>query len=112
MDGDEDRLHSVDVSTASAHAGERKGIRRRGPWQHPLYHAIEFPYQVAAAIAVMEMGISEYGVIAEAVGLTVAELKVIGTAADTKIRQIAFTATFFRGSGEREPWRSTTRVAT
>jgi hypothetical protein len=54
-----------------------------------LHPAIEVPYRVAAAIAVMEMGISEYRVIAEAVGLTTAEVRDIDAAKDSSVRQLA-----------------------
>ncbi len=91
MDGDEaeERLQDVDGSTEFASVGQGKGIRKRRPWRHPLNRAIEVPYRVATAIAVMEMGISEYGVIAEAVGLTVAEVRRIDTAEDSLVRQLA-----------------------
>jgi hypothetical protein len=50
---------------------------------------IEVPYRVAAAIAVMEMGISEYCVIARAVGLTVEEVERVDMAEDSCVRQLA-----------------------
>jgi hypothetical protein len=91
MDGDEaeERLQEVDgsIETASVYGG--KGIRARKPWRHPLHRAIEVPYRVAAAIAVMEMGISDYRLIAEAVGLTEAEVRGIDTAEDSLVRQLA-----------------------
>jgi hypothetical protein len=91
MDGDqaEERLQDVAGSIEPASICGGKGIRRRRPWRHPLDRAIEVPYRVAAAVAVMEMGISEYGVIAEAVGLTVAEVTCIDRAEDSLVRQLA-----------------------
>jgi hypothetical protein len=72
---------------ASAHGGKRSRRSRR--WQHPLKLSIEVPYQVAAAIAVMEMGICEYSVIAAAVGLTVEEVERVDMAEDSSVRQLA-----------------------
>ena len=46
-------------------------------------------YRVAAAIAVMEMGISEYSVIAHAVGLTVQEVERVDMVEDLAVRQLA-----------------------
>jgi hypothetical protein len=91
MDGDEaaERLQDVNGSTEPAGVRGDKTARPRRPWRHPLNRAIEVPYQVAAAVAVMEMGISEYGVIAEAVGLTVAEVRGIDTAEDSSVRELA-----------------------
>jgi hypothetical protein len=91
MDGDEVQQHpqNGDGLIESASVCRGKGRRPRKPWQHPLNRAIEVPYRVAAAIAVMEMGISEYGVIAEAVGLTLAEVRGIDTAEDSSVRQLA-----------------------
>jgi len=76
---------------ANESASMRPGIRGRPrkPWRHPLKRCIEVPYRVAAAIAVMEMGISEYAVIAEAVGLTVEEVRTIDAAEDSSVRQLA-----------------------
>jgi hypothetical protein len=58
-------------------------------WRHPLKRSIEAPYRVAAAIAVMAMGVSEYRVIAEAVGLTVDEVRDIDSAEDSSVRELA-----------------------
>jgi hypothetical protein len=91
MGGDEaqERLQAAEGSTGPASLCEGKAVRARKPWRHPLNRAIEVPYRVAAAIAVMEMGISEYGTIAEAVGLTEAEVSGIDTAEDSSVRQLA-----------------------
>lgn len=72
---------------ASARGGKRN--RRSGLWQHPQRLYIEVPYRVAAAIAVMEMGISDYSVIAGAVGLTVEEVERIDMAEDSSVRMLA-----------------------
>jgi hypothetical protein len=68
--------------------GEKRNRRRR-PWRHPLEPRIEVPYRVAAAIAVMEMGISEYSVIAAAVGLTIEEVERVDMAEDPAVRRLA-----------------------
>ena len=75
------------IGTGSVCRG--RGIRARKPWRHPLHRAIVVPYRVAAAIAVMEMGISEYRLIAEAVGLTEVEGRGIDTAEDSLVWQLA-----------------------
>ena len=72
---------------ASAHGGARN--RRSRVWRHPLKRTIEAPYRVAAAIAVMAMGISEYRVIAEAVGLTVEEVRDVDSAEDLLVKELA-----------------------
>jgi hypothetical protein len=91
MDSDEadERPIDVDGSTEPASAGGGKTVRQRKRWRHPLNRAIEVPYRVAAAVAVMEMGITEYGVIAEAVGLTLAEVRGIDKAEELSVRQLA-----------------------
>jgi len=66
---------------------ERKGNVRK-PWRHPSKRSIKVPHRAAAAIAVMEMGVTDYSVIASAVGLTVDEVKRIDMAEDSPIRQL------------------------
>ena len=63
--------------------------RRTSLWRHPLKRSIQVPYRIAAAIAVMEMGISEYSVIARAVGLTVEEVERVDMVEDSAVRQLA-----------------------
>ena len=91
MMGGQTRLRVVGVcaseETAGAHGGRRK--RRSSLWRHPLQHCIRVPYRIAAAIAVMEMGISEYSVIARAVGLTVEEVERVDMVEDSAVRQLA-----------------------
>jgi hypothetical protein len=65
--------------------------RRAKLWKHPLKPHVEMPYQVAATVAVMQMGIAEYSVIAEAVGLTVEEVGQIDAATDPSVRELAAT---------------------
>jgi hypothetical protein len=77
------------ASNEAAPAQEGKRNRRSRPWQHPLKLHIEVPYRVAAAIAVMEMGISDYSVIARAVGLTLEEVERVDMAEDPTVRQLA-----------------------
>lgn len=77
------------VSEALASTPAAKRNRRNKLWRHPLQRSIEVPYRVAAAIAVMEMGISEYSVIAKAVGLSVEEVERVDRVEDASVRQLA-----------------------
>lgn len=88
-DATERRVVDVRVSdeTASARGGRRSGRSRL--WQHPLSRCIRVPYRIAAAIAVMEMGVSDYAVIARAVGLTVEEVRRVDSLEDLSVRQLA-----------------------
>ena len=70
-----------------ARGGRR--IPRDRLWQHPEKLHIQVPYRVAAAIAVMQMGISDYSVIAGAAGLTVEEVERVDLAEDRSVRQLA-----------------------
>ena len=91
MIADETQGRAEDERPASeasrGHGGKRN--RRTRTWRHPLEPRIEVPYRVAAAIAVMEMGISEYSVIADAVGLTVEEVERVDMVEDPAVRQLA-----------------------
>ncbi len=91
MMGGRTRLRVVGVcaseGTASARGGKRN--HRNKLWRHPLNRYIEVPYRIAAAIAVMEMGVSEYSVIANAVGLTVEEVERVDMVEDSAVRQLA-----------------------
>ena len=78
---------SVSQDIASVHRQKRS--RRDRLWRHPLKRSIEVPYRVAAAIAVMEMGITEYSVIADAVGLSIEEVERVDCVEDTSVRQLA-----------------------
>ncbi|HLA84284.1 MAG TPA: hypothetical protein VJL29_05790 [Thermoguttaceae bacterium] len=69
------------------HGGKRN--HRTRPWRHPSKPHIKVPYRVAAAIALMEMGISDYAVIAGAVGMTVEEVERVDMVEDPAIRQLA-----------------------
>jgi len=71
----------------STRGGKRSRYRKR--WRHPSKRNIEMPYRIAAAIAVMEMGIREYSVIAGAVGLTVEEVERVDMAEDASVKQLA-----------------------
>jgi hypothetical protein len=88
--GDPTRLRVVGVGVSgkavSKHGGRRK--RRNRLWRHPFKHCIRVPYRIAAAIAVIEMGISEYSVIARAVGLTVEEVERVDMAEDASVRRL------------------------
>jgi hypothetical protein len=90
MGDDADRLV---LGPSAANKPPRPPGGRRSPrdrlWQHPRKPDIQVPYRVAAAVAVMEMGVSEYAVIAEAAGLTVEEVERIDRAEDPSVRQLA-----------------------
>jgi hypothetical protein len=73
--------------TVRARGGKRN--RQTKSWQHPLNRHVRVPYRIAATTAVMEMGIPDYAVIAEAVGLTVEEVRRIDSAEDSSVRQLA-----------------------
>jgi hypothetical protein len=73
--------------TASARGGKRNHQNRL--WRHPLKRYIEVPYRIAAAIAVMEMGVSEYSVMASAVGLSVEEVERVDMVEGSAVRQLA-----------------------
>ena len=58
-------------------------------WRHPSKLHIKVPYRVAAVVAVMEMGISDYAVIADAVGLSIEEVERVDMVEDPAVRQLA-----------------------
>ena len=66
----------------------RKKKLKRSDWRHPLKHDLVVPYRVAAVVALMEMGITDYAEIAHAVGLTVEEVASIDLTEDASIRQL------------------------
>lgn len=53
-----------------------------------MHRHIKVPYAAAAAISLMEMGITDYERIAQAVGLQAAEVERIDMAEDKAIRQL------------------------
>ena len=57
-------------------------------WRHPQVPSIKVPRRTAAAIAVMEAGITDYETIGSAVGLTSDEVERIDLAIDTATRQL------------------------
>ena len=83
------RVVGVCAPEGTASARGRKRDRRNKLWRHPFKRHFEVPYRVAAAIAVMEMGVSEHSVIANAVGLTVEEVERVDMAEDPAVRQLA-----------------------
>ena len=91
MMNDQTKLRVVGVWASERAASVRGGKRehRNRLWRHPLKRYIEVPYRIAAAIAVMEMGISEYSVIARAVGLTVEEVERVDMVEESAVRQLA-----------------------
>ena len=90
MMGDQTRPRVVGACASGGSVSARGGKRNRENrlWRHPLKRYIEVPYRIAAAVAVMEMGISEYSVIARAVGLTVEEVERVDMAEDSSVRRL------------------------
>ena len=88
---DEVKQHIEGEHRASGAAGEHGGRRERPPrmWRHPSRPSIKVPYRVAATIAVMEMGISDYSIIANAVGLSVEEVERVDMVEEPAVRQLA-----------------------
>lgn len=66
---------------------KRPGINRA--WRHPERPGVVLPYKVMATIALIEMGVRDYALIAAAVGLPVKDVKQIDTAEDRHVRQMA-----------------------
>ncbi len=66
----------------------RRRSRRGSSWRHPNDAQVRVPRKTAAAIAVMEMGVTDYRVIAEAVGLEVDEVKQIDLATEGPVRRL------------------------
>ena len=66
----------------------RETAPKRKSWRHPTKRDLVVPYQAAAVIALMEMGLSDYATIADAVGLSVAEVESIEAAQDRAVRQL------------------------
>ena len=60
-----------------------------GSWRHPTVPDVVLPYNVAAVIAVMQMGIMDHAVIAAAVGLDIERVEQIDAAEDSTIRRLA-----------------------
>jgi hypothetical protein len=85
----EARVEDLRPASDAALGHGDKTSRRTRTWRDPREPRIEVPYRVAAAIAVMEMGISEYSVIASAVGLTIEEVERVDMVEDPAVRQLA-----------------------
>ena len=60
-------------------------------WRDPRKRGFELPYQMAAAVAVMQMGVRDFQVIAAAVGLSVDEIAKIDRADDDTVRHLAIS---------------------
>ena len=58
-------------------------------WRHPRVPDVVLPYNVAAVVAVMQMGIMDHAVIAAAVGLDIERVEQIDAAEDSTIRRLA-----------------------
>ena len=67
---------------------EKKGVFRKA-WAHPIIRGLKVPRRVAVAIAIMEMGVTEYDEIATAVGLTEEAVEQIDSVEDPAIRRLA-----------------------
>lgn len=80
-----------DMSKTATKPTEASKKPRRRPWRHPTQRGIKVPYAAAAAISLMEMGITDYDRIAAAVGLNAAEVERIDMAEDKSIRQLCLT---------------------
>jgi hypothetical protein len=57
-------------------------------WRHPFHRSIEVPYSTALVMAMIQMGVSDYAVIAKAAGLHVAEVRRIDMVEDRAVRQL------------------------
>ena len=57
-------------------------------WRHPEQPQIRVPYRSAAVVALMSMGVADYDVIGEAVGLTADEVQEIDMAEEATIRAL------------------------
>jgi len=65
-----------------------KKRHKRSAWRHPLKPDLVVPYRAAAVVALREMGVSDYAVIAAALSLTVEEVRRIDSADDPSIRRL------------------------
>lgn len=74
---------------ATFHDLEDREAMGRSAWRHPTNPAIILPYNHAAVVAVMQMGISDPAMIAAAVGLDAATVERIDLAEDPAIRLLA-----------------------
>jgi len=83
------RVVGLGVSEETASPRGRRRNRRNRLWRHPLKRYIKVPYPIAAAIAVMEMGVSEYSIIASAVGLTIEEVERVDMVEDLAVKELA-----------------------
>ena len=67
---------------------DRRKRQKRSDWRHPLKHDLVVPYRAAAVVALMEMGIADYAVLAQALSMTVEEVARIDSAEDGSIREL------------------------
>ncbi|OHB86365.1 MAG: hypothetical protein A2V98_17025 [Planctomycetes bacterium RBG_16_64_12] len=68
---------------------DQKKRPKRTAWRHPADRDLVVPYRAAAVVALMEIGISDYSVIANALSLTVEEVRWIDSAEDGSIRRLS-----------------------
>jgi len=79
------------VSRRSSALGAQPPSKRKEPtrtWRHPSQRSIEVPYATAKVVALMQMGIRDYAVIAGAVALTVQDVRRIDLAEEGSVRQL------------------------
>ena len=62
---------------------------KHGSWRHPDDRRIVLPRKVVAAVAVMQMGVTDYKAIAAAVGLEPEQVREIDAASDPAVRLLA-----------------------
>lgn len=93
---------SPEKQTARSHSREPLGK----PWRHPTDHDIQLPSRVAATIALMGMGLTDFTMIASLVGLTVEQVRSVDEADDPAIRKLAVVGI---PSGGRFKLRGTVR---
>ncbi len=73
----------------TAHVSVALGNGLGATWQHPDDPQILVSRRCATAIALMQMGVSDFGLIAKAVGLEVDVIEQIDAAGDRTIRALA-----------------------
>ena len=62
---------------------------RKAAWRHPTKKNVSLPYTSAAAIALMESGVTDYSVIASALRIDVADVERIDNTEDEIVRKLA-----------------------
>lgn len=73
--------HSLDDESAQPEESGRI-------WRHPLHRSIKVPYATAVAMALIQMGVRDYAVIARAACLRVEDVRRIDMTEDCRVRQL------------------------